>query len=310
MTMTRDDHDEDEDDHDEDEDDHDEDDEHVENPFGIVPNTDLHTDSGRFGVTRFFGDRGFLGVSLSGFNTDYGIPPGAHSHEGEEHEDDRGDEDDHGDEELPVRVDMKQQRLDLRSDIHLPAGGFEKLEVRMAGTDYEHVELEGSEIGTRLTNDYFETRVELFQRVRSASRGSVGLQYSNRDLAAVGEEAYIPPTASNSWAVFTSQEIEKGAVRWQFGARFEQSEHDPTGGENWSNDGVSASAGLVWQANDAWRLGLSASRSVRLPSAEELFADGIHVATLTYEVGGPEPGPRDRQRPGPLPAQDQGPPSG
>ena len=312
----QDDHDDDEDDHDDedhhDEDgDHDESDEHLENPFGVVPNTDLRTESGRFGVTRFFGDRGFLGVSVSGFNTDYGIPPGAHQHEGHEHEDDHHDEDDHddgddhddedhhdedddhagedehGDEELPVRVDMKQQRVDLRSDIYLPAGGFEKLEVRMGGTDYEHIEFEGDEAGTLFTNDYFETRVEMFQRVRGASRGSVGLQYSDRDIAALGAEAYVPPTASNTWAVFTSQEIEKGAIRWQFGARFEQSDHDPAGGPTWSGDGVSASAGLFWKADDTWSLGLSASRSVRLPSAEELFADGVHVATLTYEIGNP-----------------------
>ena len=299
-------HDEDDDDHDDeddhDEDDHDEDDdheeseEHLENPFGVVPNTDLRTESARFGVTRFFGDRGFLGVSVSGFNTEYGIPPGAHQHEGHQHEgeddhhddgDDHDDDTDHDDEEAPVRVDMKQQRVDLRGDVFLRAAAFEKIEIRMAGTDYEHIEFEGDEPGTLFTNDYFETRVEMFQRVRGASRGSVGIQYSDRDLAAVGAEAYVPPTASNNWAVFTSQEIEQGAVRWQFGARFEQAEHDPHGGSTWSGDGVSASAGLVWRANDTWNLGLSASRSVRLPAGEELFADGIHVATLTYEIGDP-----------------------
>ena len=286
------------DDHDDEvDDDHEDSEVHIENPFGVVPNTDLHTESGRVGVTRFFGDRGFLGVSVSGFNTDYGIAPGAHQHQGLDHDheddphdeddDDHDGEDDHGDEELPVRVDMKQQRVDLRGDIHLRSGAFEKLEVRMGGTDYEHIEFEGDVAGTVVTNDYFETRVEMFQRVRGASRGSVGLQYSDRDLAAVGAEAYVPPTASNSWAVFTSQEIEKGAIRWQFGARSEQSDHDPAGGSTWSGDGVSASAGLVWKADDTWSLGLSASRSVRLPSAEELFADGVHVATLTYEIGSP-----------------------
>ena len=285
-----------EDDHGEDErhDDEDHDESEEENPFGVVPNTDLRTESGRVGITRFFGDRGFLGVSVGGFNTEYGIPPGAHSHGGhddddlDDEDDEHGDEDnEHGDEELPVRVDMKQQRVDLRSDIYLPAGGFDKLELRMGGTDYEHIEFEGDEAGTLFTNDYFETRVEMFQRVRGASRGSVGLQYSDRDIAAVGAEAYVPPTASNTWAVFTSQEIEKGAIRWQFGARFEQSDHDPAGGPTWSGDGVSASAGLFWKADDTWSLGLSASRSVRLPGAEELFSDGVHVATLTYEIGNP-----------------------
>ncbi len=313
--------DEDHDDHDHDEEDHhdDHEDHHEEeNPFGLVPNTDLRTESARFGVTRFLGDRGFIGAAVSGFNTDYGIPPGAHVHEGhehgdedhhdddhddhddedheddhddhddEDHEDDHDDHDDHhGAEEEPIRIDMKQQRVDLRSDVLLHSGAFEKLEVRMAGTDYEHVELEGDEVGTLYTNDHFETRVEMFQRGRGATRGSVGFQYSDRDLVVAGAEAFVPPTVSNTWALFTSQEIEKGAVRWHLGARFEQTEHDPDGSPTWSGDGVSASAGLFWIANDRWTVGLSAARSVRQPGSEELFSDGFHVATLTYDVGDP-----------------------
>ena len=316
---------EDEDDHgheDEGHDDHEDHEEHEEeNAFGIVPNTDLRTESGRFGFTRFFGDRGLLGVSFSGFSTDYGIPPGAHSHAGhdhggddhdededrhdeDEHEDehghedehDHGEEDDHHGEEEEheddenIRLDMKQQRIDLRSSVYLPAPALEKLEVQVSGTDYEHVEFESGHTGVLYTNDLFETRVEMFQRERRASRGSVGVQYENRDLAAIGAEAFIPPTHSNTWAAFTSQEIERGSLRWQFGARFEQAEHNPANGPAWSGDGVSASAGMVWSAGEAWNLGLSASRSARLPSPGELFSDGAHIPTRTFDIGDPDLG--------------------
>ncbi len=278
----------------------DHDDHEEENSFGIVPNTDLTTESGRFGVTRFFGDRVLLGVSFSGFNTGYGIPPGAHSHAGHDHggdhdddeydhhdeNDDHGDEDDHQDED--IRLDMRQQRVDLGSSVQLSATAFERLDVQMSGTDYEHVEFASGQTGVLYTNDLFETRVELFQRERGASRGSVGLQYVNRDLAAVGAEAFIPPTHSDTWAAFTSQEIERGSVRWQFGARFEQAEHDPANGAAWSSDGVSASAGLVWTTGEAWNLGLSASRSVRLPSPGELFSNGAHIPTRTFDIGDPD----------------------
>ncbi len=182
---------------------------------------------------------------------------------------------------------MKQQRIDLRSSVYLPAPAFEKLEVQVSGTDYEHVEFESGHTGVLYTNDLFETRVEMFQRERRASRGSVGVQYVNRDLAAIGAEAFIPPTHSNTWAAFTSQEVERGSLRWQFGARFEQAEHDPANGPAWSGDGVSASAGMVWAAAEAWNLGLSASRSVRLPSPGELFSDGAHIPTRTFDIGDP-----------------------
>ncbi len=296
--------------------------EEEENPFGMVPNTDLQTESGRFGFTRFFGDRGFIGVSVSGFDTDYGIPPGAHAHEeheeedhgdedededhegededededhedeDEEDEDHHGDEDEdgHGEEELPIRVDMKQRRVDLRAEALPAAGAFQRIEVRMGATDYEHVELEGPDPGTTFFNEFFETRVEMFQRERGRNRGSVGLQYTDRDLAAFGAEAFVPPTQSQGWALFTSQEIEAGDVRWQFGARFEQLDHNPVSARGTSHDGVSASAGLVWDSGSDWTLGVSVARSVRLPAAEELYSDGFHVATLSYEVGDPNLG--------------------
>ena len=318
---------EDEDHEDEDHEDEDHEDDHAEeeeNPFGMVPNTDLMTESGRFGFTRFFGDRGSIGISVSGFNTDYGLPPGAHAHgehghedehdddhededhededhededhededhEDEDHEDedheDEDREDEHAEEELPIRVDMKQRRVDLRAEALPQTGAFQRIEVRMAGTDYQHVELEGPNVGTTFSNEYLETRLEMFQRERGRSRGSVGLQYTDRDLAAMGEEAFVPPTQSQGWALFTSQEIEAGDVRWQFGARFEQLDHNPVNSRGMSHDGVSASAGLVWDAGSDWTLGASVARSVRLPAAEELYSDGLHVATLSYEIGDP-----------------------
>ena len=326
--------DEDHDDEDHDDEDHDEHEE--ENSFGIVPNTDLMTESGRFGFTRFFGDRGSIGISVSGFNTDYGIPLGAHAHghedehghdedhddedhddedhddedhddedhddedhDDEDHDDEDHDDEDHDDEdhdehgeeeELPVRVDMKQRRVDLRAEALPATGAFQRIEVRMTGTDYEHVELEGPDPGTTFFNEYMETRLEMFQRERGRSRGSVGLQYSDRDLAAFGEEAFVPPTQTQGWALFTSQEVEAGAVRWQFGARFEQLDQNPVSGMDTSHDGVSASAGLVWDADSDWTLGASIARSARLPSAEELYSDGVHVATQSFEIGDPNLG--------------------
>jgi len=297
-------------DHEEHEDEeHDEHEEHEdENPFGIVPNTDLKTESTRLGFTRFLGDRGLIGVSVSGFDTEYGIPPGAHDHahhdhgEHEEHEDedhdegheDHGDEehedeehDEHGEEELPIRLDMQQRRVDLRAEALPIAGVFQRIEVRMAGTDYEHHEYEAHYPGTTYVNDYFETRLELFQRQRGRNRGSLGLQYTDRDVAAYGAEAFIPPTQSEGWALFTSQEIEAGAVRWQFGTRFEQGDRIPATSPGTSHDGLSASVGLVWNADSAWTLGLSAATSSRLPTAGELYSYGAHVATRSYDIGDP-----------------------
>ena len=46
------------------------------------------------------GDRGFIGISVSDFDSNYGIA-GGHAHEGEE--------------EIDVRIDLEQARYELRS---------------------------------------------------------------------------------------------------------------------------------------------------------------------------------------------------
>ena len=51
---------------------------------------------------------------------------------------------------------------------------------------------------------------------------------------------------------------------------------------------VSASAGLLFDATDALRLGLTLSSAARAPGQTELYARGPHEATATFETGNPE----------------------
>ncbi len=281
------------------EDEHEEGDEHEEEaPFGFVPNTDIESEGGRLGVSYFFGDKGFLGVSASGFDTNYGLPGGLeHADHGDEHDSDH-DSDEHDDDEheegVPVRIDMEQRRLDLRGEVRRPFSGFQALKLRLGSTDYEHLELEGEEPGTFFFNDSFEGRVELVQSQRELASGtvhggSIGLQYFDRDLQAIGAEAFLPETASKRWALFTLQELEVGDLRWQLGSRFESQDVDPTSDtvSSTSHDGFSASLGLVWSTSDTFSVAASVARSVKLPAAEELYSDGLHVATQAFEVGDP-----------------------
>lgn len=238
-----------------------------EGPRGTVPNTDVETEGFRAGFSYFFGDRGFLGAAWSGFDSEYGIPSSGE------------------DAEAPVRIDIEQRRLDLRGEITRPFGFFQGLRLRIGGTDYEHVELEGDEIGTRFMNDLLEGRVELVQKARRGHTGSIGIQVVDRDLDAIGDEAFLPATSTGRFAVFALQELERGPLRWQLGARFESQDIDPDGADSRSHEGLSGSMGLVWTIDDTWSLASSLSRSVKLPAPEELFSDGLHVATQAFEIG-------------------------
>lgn len=234
-------------------------------PSSTVLNSDIENLGGRVGATRFFGDDAHLGISASALDGLYGIP----SESTEE----------------AVRVDMEQRRIDLRGEVRRDLGPFQALELRAGVTDYEHSELEGGDVGTIFRNDSAEARIELTQKKGARSSGSVGLQYLGRELDAIGDEAFIPRSRTSRWALFSLQEIDAGPVRWQIGGRFETQDVDASGVPSRSHDGLSASLGLVWDLSERWSLGASLARSVKLPAPEELFSDGVHVATQTFEVG-------------------------
>ena len=108
--------------------------EEEEEAYGTVENTDSETSGGAFGLS-YVGDRGFFGVSFSGFNSKYGIPGHHHHHEeeheeGEEHEEheegeehDEHEEEHHGEEES-VRVDLEQRRVDLKGEMAASSVAF------------------------------------------------------------------------------------------------------------------------------------------------------------------------------------------
>ncbi len=246
---------------------------------GTLSNSDISTSSIGLGVTHFFKSPGFLGISVSDFTSDYGIPGAAHAHE-DGHEEDS---------EEQLRIDLQRRRYDLRSEIPRSMGPFRGLKLRLGVVDYEHAELEGAagEVGTTFFNDSREGRLELILKPRGALSGSLGLQLDERDLEAVGDEAFIPPTEVHSWAAFAFQELDRGAIKLQFGGRFERQTADTQAAElrDRSFSGVSASLGLVWLPDDVYSLGFSLARSLKTPSAEELYSDGAHFATQSFERG-------------------------
>src|SRR5690606_34134976 len=134
-----------------------------------------------------------------------------------------------------------------------------------------------------------EGRLELVQSERGGWRGSVGAQYLFRDFAAAGAEAFVPPNTTQSIALFALQEVDFDAFELEAGARFERTDiaSDALGTDR-SFDTFSAALGLAYSPMPGLRLGLNGSRAARAPSAEELFADGPHIATQQFEIGNPD----------------------
>lgn len=258
-----------------------------ENPFGLLPNSAVDTRGGAFGLS-WIGERGFIGASISRYESLYGIPGGhAHAHE-EEHEDDHEVDHAHEDEaegEEDIRIDLAQTRYDLKAGLRSPFAGFDSLDLRLGVNNYRHIELEGEEIGTRFDNDAYEGRVELVHSPLGDWRGALGAQFSRRDFRAEGEEAFVPPSLTRDLGLFLIEELDREAWKLELGARADRVRVEAEGHQRRSFSSFSASIGALWRLNDLLHLSAGYDRAQRAPGAEELFSDGPHAATQSYEVG-------------------------
>ena len=256
-------------------------------------NVSLEADAWGLGASLVGGDGGFLGLSVKRTDTGYGLPFKQVVSDSEP--------------EL-IRLHMKQTRWDLRGETPVHDGWIEKVRLAVGRADYEHAEIKIEEgtAGTRFLSDGTEGRVELVMRGSPGRQGAFGLQALTRNLEAIGEEAFIPGVEINEMGVFTLQRFEFGKFGLDAGLRIDARElrADLDGREtstpgleaglDWSTTpdtrsftNVSASAGAFWRPSDPLFLALTLSLSGRAPTEFELFADGPHEGTGTWEVGDP-----------------------
>lgn len=246
---------------------------------------------------------GYVGLSYGRLDREYGIP--GHSHGGHEEE---------AAEPERVYADLEQNRYQLLSELDVDLPWLRAIQARAAYTDYTHAEVEGGIVGTTFSNETSELRVDLFHQEWSHWKGGINFHYKNSDVAAEGEEAFTPPSTSETFAMALMEEKHFGDVLVQVGARIEQvtiaadnvllphlavHDHDsPDTGEDSHADEatrvfavehdftpVSFSLGAVWDFSPGYNLGISLSHAQRAPSASELLSFGPHIGTRSYEIG-------------------------
>jgi iron complex outermembrane receptor protein len=251
---------------------------------GTLPNSAAETWEVAAGLSVVT-DRGHLGFSVSRYDSLYGVPPRLGFQTPEDGAE--GPE--------SVRFDLKQTRLDVRGELETDGEFLEKIRVRMAAADYRHFEIEESgEIGTRFFNQGYEGRFELVQANRGGWQGASGGQMFIRDFDVQGDEKFVPRNTTMQFGFFTLQSLDLGAAKLEAGARYERTNLTAQPDADLGTDRMvrsfnafSGSIGASYALAPAVRIGLNASRTERAPSAEELFANGPHAGTQTYEFGDP-----------------------
>lgn len=250
-------------------------------PEGLrVANSAGNSRSGAVGArTDFTG--GWLGMAFDGYRNDYGVAV-----------------------EPDVTIRMRRRQWQMASEFTGLSGPLAQLEWRAGATGYRHQEVEGGgEVGTTFDSHGRHLRLQARQAPRALGggqwQGVVGLQLERTDFEALGEEAFVPPTATRHAGVFTLQEWCAGAWSASAGGRLDRVRVASAGdaadaqverfgrAQQRRYSPAQAAVALQWVAAPAWTLRAALSHAERAPSDYELYANGHHVATGSYERGDP-----------------------
>jgi iron complex outermembrane receptor protein len=252
-----------------------------------VANTDARVYGGGLGLS-WVGDRLHLGASVGSIANNYGIPPGGHSQSGTVLLDPTTIEGQN------VRIDMAQTRADVKSELFLDLPRLRSLRLRAGIADYRHDELDNGRVVTTFSNRAQEARLETQHALTSLSAGNLGLHILNREVAAVGQEAYIPRSLVDVRAAYLSEKIELGWLGLEGAYRTEWQDVSPDpmvrGGNTFvfpqtSYRPATWSLAATVRFDARTRLTGTLSRPQRAPEVTELYSFGPHLATRTYDVG-------------------------
>lgn len=236
------------------------------NTAGYIGNSQARSRGGSVGGS-YIGDAGLIGAAANSLEKIYGIAPDGHG-------------------EAPVTVYLQQTKYDIKGQINKPFAFAEEIRMKFGYTDYQHTELDGGVPGTTFLNEAFESRLELEHQALGKMKGLIGFQSVNSTFEGLGEEGKIVPKSDlGSYALFTVETFDAAPIKIELGARVEGNTITPTDRDSVSYIPISGSASALWDITNQHQISLAFTHSQRAPQLQELFTDGFHHATRSYERG-------------------------
>lgn len=236
--------------------------------YGRLPSSFSRARNLGFGMSRIE-EWGHIGASVDTLDERYGIPT-----------------------EEQAFIELSQKRLDLDGLFKQRNSLAESLRFKLGFTDYRHTEKETDGTpASNFLNDSLETRWELAHRPLAGWRGTIGAQTEHSKFSALaadtGRPDTVPVTKSSSIAVFAVEERDFGPILANAGLRVETVERKPedVALRQRSFTLASYSVGGLWTFVPGYGLGVTTSIAERAPTTEELYSNGPHESTATFDIG-------------------------
>lgn len=248
-------------------------------PLGTLENSDSENLNYNFASSYIY-NRGFVGASFSRFELDYGVPGGfvgAHPN--------------------GVDIQMYKNQINLKSKYDLESPKWEDISFNLSRVFYRHKEYESSgAVGSefKIINylgdlKFHHNNLSFFQH------GTMGLSFEYRDFD-IGGFVFTSPSKSLNLSAHIFEVYSLGSLTFEFGARYDfdritPEEEDPDAKIGYVKErtfnNYSLSASILYQQSDHVYFGANISKSSRVPTIEELYSEGPHLAAYSYEVGNP-----------------------
>ncbi len=247
----------------------------VNTPIGELENSHIHTINGSGGGS-WRPDWGLVGASVAHYESDYGVPGGFV-----------------GGHAQGVTIELERSRFDALAEVTNVSSAIGKLELGTTFNRYYHRELEpGGACGVSFGVLTYDMHMRAHIGSTPFSHPIVGWWAEYRDYAQ-GCLTFVPPVLERSLAGFLYDE--RHWSNWTFESALRVDFRDVSPSRTETNRsgtvrkreylGVSAALTSRYKFSPAWSLALSTIHSFNPPSVEELFSDGPHLASFTYEVG-------------------------
>ena len=248
-------------------------------PLGMLENTSIETYSPSIGV-NFIKPQYSLGGAFAYYHSEYGIPGGfIGAHPG------------------GVTVRLDRRHYETQGSLLPESRWIRRVEAKGTYSRYFHQEFESSgSLGVEFgVLAYHGSLVAHTRPFGPFSKGAVGVWTEYRDYASNGL-VFTPTAVERTVAGFGYQEMALGPVLLQAGLRLDlrqikpEEEHQSDIGfiRERSFSGFSASVRGEVELTERLRGEASIVRSLRMPSLEELYSEGPHLAAYSYEVGDPD----------------------
>lgn len=247
-------------------------------PVGTLENSGILSTNNALGIS-YSRPWGYAGVASSMYLNNYGIPP-----------------DPEGGHEHGVDIEVQKYQAEGKTEISIDPSAINSLEADFSYKNYYHREIEpsgsiGTEYGVLTANGSISAPHDslLFM-----DEGKMGIWMEAKNYVVNGTQT--PNSNAYSFAGFLIEEKDIGPLHLELGARFDMAniipeENDPDASighiRERNFNALASSATATYSLGEGFFSGATFMHSFRAPTQEELFSEGPHLASYSYEVGNP-----------------------